>query len=162
MGCINMDIATIIIAGMALLVSLTSAVWSFLRERRESTIKAYTIFQNEIVPEINRIKAGFRENGIDLKSMNNAQISDLISANIQITICLARIEYFCVGVNTKIYSISILNRMGGSFFCDVFETFRPIIQVKRLNDKLHGKHYDEFEKCVQHLHRIRSRSRYYR
>lgn len=123
-----MNIATIIISGVALLVSLTSAVWSFLRERRESTIKAYTLFQNEIVPEINKIKAGFRENGIDLKSMNNAQISDLISANIQITICLARIEYFCVGVNTKIYSIRILNRMGGAFSAKFSKRFAPLFR----------------------------------
>jgi hypothetical protein len=157
-----MDIVTIIISAFALFISLTSALWNFLRERRESTIRAYTLFQNEVVPEISRIKNMFRERGVDLMSMNNAQISDLISANTEITVCLVRIEYFCVGVNMKVYSIKTLNRMGGSFFCDVFETFRPIIQVKRINNRLHGKHYDEFEKCVQRLKQLRSRSRYYR
>lgn len=157
-----MDSASLIIAILALCVSLSSALWSYLRARKESTIQAYTLFQKEVVPDIVSIKDGFKRDGIDLSRMNNTEISNVISSDIRITVCLARIEYFCVGVNMRIYSIKTLNRMGGSFFCDLFDTFRPIIQVKRTNNKLNGKHYDEFERCVNQLKCMRSRSRYYR
>lgn len=156
-----MNTASLIIAILALCVSLSSSFWNYLRERRESTIQAYTLLQKEVVPDIISIKESFKKDRIDLSSMNNAEISSLISADKRITVCLARIEYFCVGVNMGIYSIKTLNRMGGSFFCELFDSFHPIIQVKRTNNRLNGKHYDEFEKCVNRLKHMRSKSHYY-
>ena len=152
-----MNTASLIIAVLALCVSLSTSLWNYLRERRESTIQAYTLLQKEVVPDIISIKDGFKRDKIDLFSMNNTEISNVISADKLITVCLARIEYFCVGVNMGIYSIKTLNRMGGSFFCDLFDTFRPIIQVKRTNNILNGKHYDEFEQCVNRIKHMRSK-----
>lgn len=152
-----MNTASLIIAVLALCVSLSSSLWNYLRERRESTIQAYTLLQKEVVPDIISIKDGFKRDKIDLLSMNNTEISNVISADKRITVCLARIEYFCVGVNMGIYSIRTLNRMGGSFFCDLFDAFRPIIQVKRTNNILNGKHYDEFEQCVNRIKHMRNK-----
>ena len=153
-----MNIASLIIAVLALCVSLSFSIWNYLRERRESTIQAYTLLQKEVVPDVISIKEGFKREGIDLSKMNNVEISNVITSDIRITICLARIEYFCVGVNMRIYSIKTLNRMGGSFFCDLFDIFRPIIQVKRTNNILNGKHYDEFEQCVNRLKHMRTKT----
>ena len=67
-----MDIASLIIAILALCVSLSSALWSYLRARKESTIQAYTLFQKEVVPDIVSIKDGFKRDfsnwGIDFSS----------------------------------------------------------------------------------------------
>ena len=74
----------------------------------------------------------------------------------EITICLAKIENFAVGVNTNIYSYRVLNRLGGGFFIRQFEKLSPIITIKRKNNVSTGKHYDEFEKTVSKLKKHRS------
>lgn len=154
-----MAIASLIISILAFLVSFSSTLWKYLRERRESTIHAYTLFQKEVVPDIISIIEGFKEKQLDFSKMSNDEITNLISDDKRITISLARIEYFCVGINTHIYCVRTLNRMGGSFFLYLFDSFRPIIQAKRVKNILNGKHYDEFEKCVNKLKHMRSRAR---
>lgn len=63
---------------------------------------------------------------------------------------LARIEQFAVGVNTKVYSIEILDRMAGSHIIKLFYKFEPIIVYKREKGKT-NKRYIEFETMVKSL-----------
>lgn len=70
------------------------------------------------------------------------------------TNCMARIEHFSVGVNSGVYSIFILNRLAGGFIIERHEYLTKIIEHKRIV-KPHVKHYDEFDKMVDHLKFIR-------
>ena len=76
----------------------------------------------------------------------------------EITICLAKIENFSVGINTGIYSHKVLNRLGGAFFIRQFDKLKPIIDLKREKNMSVGKHYDEFEKAVWTLKKNRLNS----
>lgn len=72
----------------------------------------------------------------------------------EVTTYLAKIENFSVGINTNIYSIDILNSLGGNFFIEQYRNLIPIINKKREEDK-GNKHYDQFEKVVKRLKKKR-------
>lgn len=73
----------------------------------------------------------------------------------ELTVCLAKIEQFSVGINTGIYSLDTLNRLGGAYFIRQYEKLKPIIIRKRAENAAGGKHYDEFEETVNKLRKKR-------
>lgn len=67
---------------------------------------------------------------------------------------MARIEHFSVGVNTGVYDINVINRLGGNYLIGLFNRISPIIDKKREMSK-GGKHYDEFERLIVRLKKKR-------
>ena len=138
-----MDILALVISGMALVLSL----WQFLRDssrqKKEATLNAYKELQNDVLTHLSKYDLPmpqFDYNGDDWKTM---------------TTYLAKLEHFSVGINTGIYSVDVLNRLGGAYYIRQFEKLKPIIERKRKENIVAGKHYDEFEKSVLRLKQYR-------
>lgn len=142
-----MEISAMIISIVALILSLLQFIFNSNREKNESTLVAYNELQNEVFSKLNTIFI-FYDNDFSDFEENGEYWEDL-------TTYLAKIERFCVGINTHIYSINILNRLGGGYFIRIFETLKPVINKKRTKNISKGKHYDEFEKTVTKLRKKR-------
>jgi len=141
-----MDVLALVISGMAFVLSLWQFFRSSLREKNESTLNAYNELQNEVFSNLNSYKLSISE------------VEYLGEDWEKITIYLAKIERFSVGINTGIYSLNILNHLGGAYYTRLFENLKPIIQRKRVENVSPGKHYDEFEKTVLNLIKYREKS----
>lgn len=140
--------------GFAIFISVIALGFSLFqfyvernRARDEATINAFAELQKEVLNNeafVNADVAGILENhkriatgGIDV---DWEKISE----------CLARIEQFAVGVNTKVYNVSILDRMAGSHIVKEYNRFMPIIMYKRQKGNT-NKRYIEFEKMAEKL-----------
>lgn len=140
-----MDIAALIISILALVLSLIQFMRDASRQKKEATLNAYNILQDDAFSYL----IGLSRKELNPPPEYHSQEYDKISN------CLAKIETFSTGINTGIYSIWVLNRLGGAFFIHQFDRLTAIIEEKRAEDRSKGKHYDEFEKTVKKLKRIR-------
>lgn len=131
-----MDILALIISACALCLSIFQFFSDGERQKKESTLLAYNELQNEVFSK--------------LKQYNLKALGQETEEWNQVTTCLAKIENFCVGINSGIYSLDTLNRLGGGFFIGQFDTLWPIINRKRDGDP-RSKHYDEFESVIKKL-----------
>ena len=138
-----MEVVALIISILAFILSAVQFFRDSLRQKNEATLIAYNELQDNVFAKLNKY-------GDDLSKIEYR--SDKWD---EITICLAQIENFSVGINTNIYSFKILNRLGGAFFIRQFEKLKPIIDIKRKKNISVGKHYDEFEKTVLKLKKHR-------
>lgn len=136
-----MDILAITISALALVLSIAQYVLEGNRLKNESTLRAYNELQKEVFPILKKYK-----------KMDSIQ-PDTPEWN-EITSCLAKIENFCVGINSKMYSIRILNRLGGGFFIEQRKRLTSIIMRKRASDKS-MKHYDEYDRAAKNLCKLR-------
>lgn len=146
-----LDIIAIIISVVALLLS----AYQFLVERKlnrmGATIDALAELQKDVLNN-----EGFINAQVDSVIEHHKTVNGEFDATWEtISECLARIEQFAVGVNTKVYSIEILDRMAGSYIIKLFNKFEPIIVYKREKGKT-DKRYIEFETMVNYLKKYNS------
>ena len=142
-----MEITAFIISILAFLLSVYQFLKESSREKKEATLNAYKELQNEVFYELNKYPDDLSK--IEYQSEEWEQITNY----------LVKIENFCVGINSGIYSIKILNRLGGAYFIRQYKRLRVIIDVKCYKDVSHGKHYDEFEKTILRIKKYRSKSK---
>ena len=135
-----MDIIAVVISGIALALTILQYIIEANRQKKEATLLAYNSLQDEVFSELRKYDLGSIKKGD--KGWN------------EVTTCLAKIENFSVGINTRIYSLDIVNRLGGSFVIGQFEKLLPVINQKRQEDE-NSKHYDEFEKVIVKLKKKR-------
>lgn len=140
----NIDIAALIISIFAAGFSVLQFTIGGSRQQKESTLEAYNNLQNDVFSELKKYDLGSLKKGDDGWS--------------EVTVCLAKIEKFCVGINTNIYSWKILNRLGGGYFIEQYDKLLPVITQKRENDSS-NKHYDEFEMVVNKLKKERGKKK---
>lgn len=137
-----MDIVAILVSILALILSVIQFFRDSSRQKKESTLNAYNALQYDAFEKLNKY--------VDMSTIEYQS-----DAWEEITICLAQIENFSVGINTGIYSLKILNRLGGAFFIRQFEKLMPVIKLKREKNVSPGSHYNEFEKTVEMLRKRR-------
>lgn len=105
-----MDIAALIISILALGLSLIQFIRNTSRQKKESTLMAYQKIQNEVFNKLTKYSCPMPE-----IEYHGDEWTEL-------TICLAKLEQFSVGINSGIYSLRILNRLGGAFYIRQYET----------------------------------------
>ena len=135
-----MDIIALIISFLALGLSAVQYLEESSRQKKEATLNIYNRLQDDVFSKLKKY---------DLKSLEKGD-----KGWDEVTTCLAKIENFSVGINTNIYSIDILNSLGGNFFVEQHDNLIPIINKKREEDK-GNKHYDQFQKVVERLKKKR-------
>lgn len=138
-----MEVVALIISILAFILSVVQFFRDSLRQKKEATLIAYNELQDNVFAKLNKYADDLSK--IEYRSDEWEEI----------TICLAQIENFSVGINTNIYSFRILNRLGGAFFIRQFEKLKPVIDIKREKNISAGKHYDEFEKTILKLKKHR-------
>ena len=148
-----MELAALLLSIAAILLSIYQWWKDNSRQKKESTINAFYNLQNDALHELNMIIAACDGdmNSIIRGSENWKKVTGYLS----------KIEHFSVGVNARVYSLEILNRMAGGYFIHMFETLQPVIQKKRAYNNSNGKHYDEFESAVNHLRELRKKRNQY-
>lgn len=124
-------------------LSLVQFIRNTTRQKKEATLVAYNELQKEAFSKLNRFQNDLSE--IKFESREWEEITD----------CLVKIENFSTGINTGIYSLTILNRLGGGYFIRTYDRLQTIIEKKRADNISVGKHYNEFEKTVNRLKRKR-------
>ena len=144
----NLEIATFVLSIISILLAVISAVHSIYvyiqtvkHDKKQATLDAFNILQEQVLDKINLYSnSKIKEIAEDARSKEYKEL----------TILMARIEHFSVGVNTEIYDLKIVKRLAGKHFCMLFDKLRPMIEKKRKINKT-DKHYDEFEKLVEEL-----------
>ena len=139
---IAMELTAIIISILALVFSFSQFIFDYIHCKKADTIAAYNRLQDDVF--INLIPLP-----CPLPPMTSA---DPLWQDV--TVYLAKIEHFSVGINTGIYSIKVLNRLGGAYFIRQFERLWPVIDFKRKQMVIPGGHADEFEKMVNNLKKL--------
>ena len=136
-----MEYISIIIAVVSVIFSVITYMKNVAHDRKQATLDAFSKLQTEVFDELNHItKSEIAE------ISNNPRSSEYkeLSKN------LARIEHFCVGINTKVYDLKIVKRLAGRYIIVAYEKYLPMIERKR-NINQSAKHYDEFETAVNKL-----------
>lgn len=121
------------------------------RNRQEATIHAFDDLEATVFALEEYKKLHIHE-GIEF--IRNGDDENNISSWNKATLALSKIEHFAVGVNSGIYDTKTLNRMAGGFIINEYSSWYPIIITKRKQSP-EVKHYDEFEKMVENLKRLR-------
>jgi hypothetical protein len=104
-------------------------------------LDAFNILQEQVLDKINLYSnLKIKEIAEDARSKEYKEL----------TILMARIEHFSVGVNSNIYDIDILKRLAGKHFCALYNKLLPMVEKKRKTNRS-DKHYDEFEKLINKL-----------
>ncbi|MBR2886172.1 MAG: DUF4760 domain-containing protein [Clostridia bacterium] len=137
------DWFALIVALFALALSVLQFIKDSSRQKKESTLNAYSELQHDVFDKLNNTEYEISE--VEFDSVEWKEITGY----------LAKIERFSVGINTGIYSIEVLNRLGGSYFLFRFNELKPIIEIKEKNNEVDGKHYDEFQKTAKRLKEYR-------
>ncbi len=138
------NITSLILALGSVAFSVFTYISSILHDRKQATLDAYNVLQNQVLDNLNTYKI------CDIKKIAEDYHSDEYK---KISVMIARIEHFCVGVNTKIYDKKTVKRLAGRYIIGIYEKLEPIIIKKRQLNKS-DKHYDEFEKLTIKLKKL--------
>lgn len=139
------DVITLVIATIALIMSISTFYIAKRRAKRESTLKAYSELQEKVFSRLP-----------DKDQISKSKKGD--DSWTEITFCLAHLENFSVGVNTGIYSVLILRRLGGRFFIEKYDELSSVINQKEEENGY--KVYGEFAKVSKNLQRLNECSLY--
>ncbi|MCI8590741.1 MAG: DUF4760 domain-containing protein [Lachnospiraceae bacterium] len=143
---IALDIAAIVIALLALVLSLVQFMRESSREKKASTIDAFYNLQNDVFDPLNKLLI---DEHVDMSKLTIGSEDWR-----KVTNALAKIEHFSVGINTGVFSLQILNRVAGAYYIRIFYDLKPVIDQKRKQNISNGKHYHEFEQTVIHLKKM--------
>lgn len=133
-----MEIAALIISIFAAAFSIYEFAIDIRRARKQATLDAFNILQEQAFDEINKYSKK------DIEDIAEQKESDQYK---QLTVYLARIEHFSVGVNTRIYDRTVVKRLAGKYLIGLDGKLSVLIDKKRKEG--HSKElYDEFKTLV--------------
>ena len=143
-----MELITIILSVLSIILAAVSAFHSFFvysqtvkHDKKQATLDAFNILQEQAFDKINLYsKSKIKEISEDEHSKQYKEL----------TLLIARIEHFSVGVNSDIYDVKIVKRLAGKYFCALYDKLLPMIEKKR-KINITDRHYDEFEALVKKL-----------
>lgn len=152
------DSASVIIALVALALSLCQFVTERRRSRKEATIHAFDALEGDesvtYLLSLNKDKIDDLINQKNSKDMRNQFQTDWN----KLERALPLLEHFAVGVNAEIYDKATLNRMAGNQIITTYYACENLISLKR-NGVGKEKNYSEFEKMANNLIQLRKKHR---
>ena len=102
-----LSIISLIFAIASIVITVYTFGWTAKRDRKQATLEAYNRLQNEVFDKLNLYTPSeIADICEDTKSDAYKEISGLV----------ARIEHFCVGVNTKIYDEKVFYALAHGYF----------------------------------------------
>ena len=139
---IAISIISLFFAAISFLHSFFVYSQTVKHNKKQATLDAFNILQEQVLDKINLYSnSKIKEIAEDARSKEYKEL----------TILMARIEHFSVGVNSKIYDLRTVKRLAGKHFCVLYDKLLPMIEKKRKINKS-DKHYDEFELLINNLH----------
>ena len=140
---------------ISVIVAVASIVSNNERTKKQSTSEAFAQFKKNVEPYENIIH-NYSDEKIREIIQEYEQDSHSKGWN-QIKEYLAAVERFATGVNTKIYDVKIVNKMGGFFLCEQYQKLYPIIEYKREKDG-NDCIYEEFRDMVNEIIEVRKKN----
>ena len=118
-----LSIISLIFAIASIVITVYTFGWTAKRDRKQATLEAYNRLQNEVFDKLNLYTPSeIADICEDTKSDAYKEISGLV----------ARIEHFCVGVNTKIYDEKVFYSLAHGYFDghQLRKRIKPLIYKK--------------------------------
>lgn len=94
----------LIISVVTLAVSLSTFFWTAQRDKKRDTLDAYNTLQVQVFDHLNENRKTYLSKSLNKKDYD--ELSGLV----------ARIEHFCVGVNTDIYDFKTFHELSKGYF----------------------------------------------
>ena len=129
-----------IISILALVISACTFLFNVYHTRRRDTLDAFNRLQAEVFDDLNTYTP---------KKVEEISKNRRTEEYKKLTAYLVRIEQFCAGVNTHIYSKTLLKRITKGYIHIVYIKLEPLITEK--NKVGSGNYYKEFEKVQKDL-----------
>ncbi len=144
------SLIALLISVLSLFVSLYYNRKDHERRRKQATIEYF----EEMTSKLYNVQAKF-----NLKLTQLDIDIDMLDTDLELlkdaTEVLAAFERLCVGVNTNIFDIDILDRMAGSYLIIMYTRFSPYIEkVRRDSSRINS--YKEFECVVDKIKKKRN------
>ena len=131
------------IADILTLISILIAVYHYIKDKRRenkyATMMAYQDLQNKVFDELNRWSP------LEIKEATQNRTSDAYKT---LGEHLSRIEFFCVGINQKIYDFDTFYAIAHGYFDKggmLYQRLYPILEKK-----LEGASEDHY----QNIHKV--------
>lgn len=118
-----LSIAALVLSVISGGFSLLTFLWTARRDRKQATLDAFNRLQAEVFDNLNTYKpSDIRTICVNNKSAEYKTISGY----------LARIEHFCVGLNTGIYDKNVFYALAHGYFDghQIRKRIEPIIESK--------------------------------
>jgi hypothetical protein len=152
----NPEIVSNVISFVSALATVAAAVFAALelrrsrkanenrevRERKEATINAYNILQNEVLDKLVSIKP---QEVIDV--VENIDCDEYRNIYSDYRALIARCEHFAVGINENIYDFEVLYELSGEHLIYLYKKVEPIILHSRKN-RCKNIPFSDFEEMV--------------
>ncbi|MBE6738555.1 MAG: hypothetical protein E7566_07925 [Ruminococcaceae bacterium] len=138
-----MELLSLIVAIVSAVVAVVSVAFSFVtyrkavaRDRKQATLEAFNRLQNEVFDHLNHmLPANIREICEDTRCDAYKTLSGY----------LARIEHFCVGVNSGIYDKNTVYELAYGYFDEMlYKRIEPVMFAKSCRGKNHYENITRF------------------
>ncbi len=164
------SIIAIVISLISIIVSVVIYRGEVQREKKEATLNAYNVLQEQALDNINQYKkAEIKEICDEWKKIIDwqkkmekegsrlnftAKQQEWIEKYNKLSGYLARIEHFALGVNTGIYDAKTAERAGTYYIINLHKKLEPLIEGKG-----GAEFYGEFKKLVDKIAKIEKKRR---
>lgn len=137
------DVATVI----AVVIAAYQLRTDLTRNRRMATLEAYDILQRDAFDILNKW------NPKEIKEACKNRQSDAYK---DLSVALARIEHFCVGINHNVYDIDIFYEISHGYFDEGGALYRRMMPI--LESKLSAAKEDYFKNIHKVLAEMKAKS----
>jgi hypothetical protein len=120
--------------------SIFTFVWSAQRDRKQATLDAFNTLQGEVFDKLNLYSPSEISEIIkNTRSEDYKTVSALI----------ARLEHFCVGVNTRIYDRRVVYKLAHGYLDGpvILDRINPVIDRKLRNAE--EDYYENIHKVIE-------------
>lgn len=143
------DIITILLSIVAIIISAWTYRASVIYERKKATLDAYNQLQEQALDEINMyMPSEIKEIIKDVKSSEYKKLS----------VYIARVEHFCVGLNNKIYDMNTFYELAHGYFDDergiLLPRMAPLLERK---NKQNRDYYGNIKQVLSEMYKISER-----
>ena len=168
-----LSLVAIVISLLSVIVSVAIYMLGISRERKQSTLNAFNILQEQAFDKLNQYTfAQIRaicDNWQDTIARKKNQTKPdnegadeeekkkrerYLDEYITLSGYLARIEHFALGVNTGIYDVKVAERAGTAYLVMLYRgKLKPLLEAKH-SGKENTEYYAEFRKLVEQIEKI--------
>ena len=128
----TLSIIAIVISVISGGFALYTFAWTAQRDRKQATLDAYNILQEQALDELNQYT------GTEIKRIIEEKNKDEYR---RLSSCLARLEHFSVGVNTRIYDRKTVYELAHGFLdVGIWYKLQPMLEEKQK-----GKHENYYQ-----------------
>ena len=133
-----MSVIALVISILSGGFALYSFIWTAQRDRKQATLDAYNNLQGEVFDKLNLLMpSDIREIAKDPKSAQYKEVSGYI----------ARLEHFCVGVNTGIYDRKTVYHLAHGYLDSK-------MVESRISPMIEKKHRNADEDYYENIHKV--------